>query len=269
MNATEQISPSYICTLMLCLIAAMSSPRAFGQVADAYCSSGEVIIERALDLRRSGHPIDHAMRMTHSISNPQARQFLQISIRQLFQDPDGTDRMLRDGQWNDMCVHFVQTGDLSTFRRSPDAREESAQPERFDRQRRLEERQREEQRRKERHAREFPYIARFSCTIQGAQAHFVYCFVGSGRGSGNNTNLSLERTKQLKTYQGHDVNRFTHEMGELQHDGIYVDMPQTFSIRMGNASAHGELGLEITRRSDGQRVHQEQVGRHGEILYRK
>ena len=137
-----------------------------------------------------------------------------------------------------------------------------------ERQRRIKERRLEAQRRAEKYAREFPYVARFSCTVHGTLTHFVYCFIGPGSGSQRNTNLRLELAEQLDVYQGPHVTSFEREVGELQHDGIYLDLPGTFSILMRNASTHGVLGLEITRRSDGERVYQERVPRHGVISVR-
>ena len=118
---------------ILCL-AASYTPRVFAQVADAYCSTGETLIETALEFRRTGHPVDHAMQITRSVSNPQARQFLQLSIRDLFRNPGPTERMLRNGQWKEMCIHFVQTGDLSTYRPSANPRRDEPQQEQFDKQ---------------------------------------------------------------------------------------------------------------------------------------
>ena len=138
-----------------------------------------------------------------------------------------------------------------------------------ERQRRMEERRREEKLREERHARDFPYIARFSCTAAGSTVHFVYCFVGPGSGSRNNTDLRLQRGQQVDIFRVPDLTRFENSVGDLRSDGVYLDLPSSFSIRMSNASAHGVLGLEIFRRSDGRRVYQDQTGRHGRIFFRR
>lgn len=124
-------STSFTFAFILC-IAAIYTPRLFAQVANAYCSTGETLIETALEFRRTGHPVDHAMQITRSISNPQARQFIQLSIRDLFRNPGPTERMLRNGQWKEMCIHFVRTGDLSTYRPSPNSQSRNSQQERND-----------------------------------------------------------------------------------------------------------------------------------------
>ena len=110
-------------------------------------------------------------------------------------------------------------------------------------------------------AKEFPYVARFTCTTNGFPVNFISCLYGS---NGVNTEIEIKNGQEYKLYQGAEFsNIFPDDNGAK-----VVNLRSNYSIVAQNASSNLILGVKIVDRKTGATVLEKQVSKFGAIKFR-
>ena len=110
-------------------------------------------------------------------------------------------------------------------------------------------------------AKEFPYVARFTCTTNGIPVNFISCFYGD---NSVNTEIEIKNGQEYKLYQGFEFsNKFPNDKGAK-----VVNLRSNYSIVAQNAASNLILGLKILDRKTGVIVFEKQVSQFGAIKVR-
>jgi hypothetical protein len=109
--------------------------------------------------------------------------------------------------------------------------------------------------------KEFPFVARFTCTTNGYPVNFISCLYGS---NSVNTEIEIKNGQEYKLYQGSEfANNFPDDKGAK-----VVNLRSNYSIVAQNASSNLILGLKIIDRKTGATVFEKQVSQFGAIKVR-
>jgi hypothetical protein len=99
-------------------------------------------------------------------------------------------------------------------------------------------------------AKEFPYVARFTCTTNGYPVNFISCLYGRV-----NTEIEIQNGQEYKLYQGSEFsNKFPDDKGAK-----VVNLRSKFSITAQNAAENLILGVKILDRKTGATVFEKQA----------
>jgi hypothetical protein len=99
-------------------------------------------------------------------------------------------------------------------------------------------------------AKEFPYVARFTCTTNGYPVNFISCLYGRV-----NTEIEIQNGREYKLYQGAEFsNKFPDDKGAK-----VVNLRSKFSITAQNAAENLILGVKILDRKTGATVFEKQA----------
>ena len=110
-------------------------------------------------------------------------------------------------------------------------------------------------------AKEFPFVARFTCTTNGYPVNFISCLYGS---NSVKTEIEIKNGQEYKLYQGSEFsNKFPDDKGAK-----VVNLRANYSIVAQNASSNLILGLKILDRKTGATVFEKQVSQFGAIKIR-
>jgi hypothetical protein len=95
---------------MLCVSVSALPLNAQSDLANNMCRSYIPVVERAIQLRQQGIPLQYAEEMANSafITNRGLWRFLVAAIRHSYQAPDASAFMIRNGRMVQICVNEVR-----------------------------------------------------------------------------------------------------------------------------------------------------------------
>jgi hypothetical protein len=107
--------------------------------------------------------------------------------------------------------------------------------------------------------KEFPYIAKFTCTVRGAEVNFLSCLYGRGS---LKSEIEITNGNEYKKYDGAEFSWIAKD-GD---DGSKIlNLKSKFSITAQNAASDLILSLKIINRKNGKVIYEKNVSQYGVI----
>lgn len=104
-----------------------------------------------------------------------------------------------------------------------------------------------------------PYIALFTCSLQGEHTQIIGCFAGSS--TRPSTDFELKNGDSYGLYKNFEIEN----LGRETRAGLEMPLSRGFAITAQNSSDILVLGLKIVNKYTHQVVYQKQVGEFGVI----